>query len=114
MTSETDRKYEVSAHAQRRSLVCMRADQDAKVRVHADEFGKPDLGDSEQPRVISMQNAARLLGGITVRKVELLIGEGAFTSVKIGSRRMVLLKSLDAYVARLVEQAAAEREPVPA
>lgn len=87
----------------------MHAEPTTNVRAHADEFGLPDLGDDEPPRLINKRNAARLLGEITEREVENRITDGDLEAVKLGRRRLIVLVSLDAYVARLREQAAAER-----
>lgn len=92
----------------------MHADPRPNVRAHADEVESPDVGDDEPRRLINKRNAARILGEITVREVEKRIADGDLETVKLGRRRLIVLESLDAYVARLREQAAAERESVPA
>lgn len=92
----------------------MHAEPTTNIRAHADDFGLPDLGEGEPQRFVDKRNAARLLGGITVREVENRIADGDLETVKLGRRRLIVLESLDAYVARLRKQAAADREAVPA
>jgi hypothetical protein len=53
---------------------------------------------SSLPRVTSVDRTAELLGGITPRQVRNMIKSGELDSIKVGSRRMVLISSIDAYI----------------
>ena len=65
---------------------------------------------TEEPRrLIDLPTTARILGKITTREVEKRIADGDLESVKLGRRRLVVVESVDAYVSRLREQAAATR-----
>jgi hypothetical protein len=77
--------------------------------MHGDEFphfpALGDEGDAEPRRLLSIKNTARVLGDITTREVYNRIKAGDLEAVPLGRRRMVVAESVDAYVARLREQA---------
>lgn len=50
------------------------------------------------PRVVSVDRTAVLLGGITPRQVRNMIRRGELDTINVGSRRMVLISSIDAYI----------------
>lgn len=77
-------------------LLCMRAEKDPRVPVQ-----------TEPPRFVSVDEAGRLLGGITRREVYKRLAAGDLKSVKLGRRRLVTVASLDAYAQQLEQQAAA-------
>jgi hypothetical protein len=62
-----------------------------------------------EPRLCSIDDAAQALG-ISYRLMKTLIDEGLVGSVKIGARRLVVVPSLDAYIAALL---AYGTEPAP-
>lgn len=85
----------------------MHGDANTNVLEHREAFGNVDLGNHEPARLVDLDNAARLLGGITTREVEKRIAAGDLESVKLGRRRLVYLPSIDAFVERLREAARA-------
>jgi len=91
----------------------MHGDPNANVLERGEAFA-PDLGEGEPARLLDKRVAARLLGNITVREVENRVADGDLEQVKLGRRALIVAESLDAYVARLREEAAAKRESVPA
>jgi excisionase family DNA binding protein len=70
------------------------------------DYGDASQGAGEPPRLINKRNAARMLG-ITEREVERRIAADDLEAVKLGRRCLVVLESLDAYVAKLRGRAAA-------
>ena len=52
--------------------------------------------------------------GIKDTTIKKLIREGKLLSVKIGDRRLIPTSAIDAYIERLVAEAAGERELAPA
>ncbi len=52
-----------------------------------------------RPRLVSVKDAARLLG-IGVTKVYELISDGLLDTISIGARRLVTLSSIDALIQR--------------
>lgn len=84
------------------------------VSMHGDQFRHiPTRGDDlEEPaRLLSIDDTARVLGGITTREVYKAIERGDLEATRLGRRRLVVVESIDAYVDRLRE---ATRTPVPA
>jgi hypothetical protein len=55
----------------------------------------------ETPRLVDVQTASLLLGGIGRSMTFELIASGQLESVKLGRRRLVLVSSIDALVERL-------------
>lgn len=55
------------------------------------------------PLLVPGPEARRLLGGISARKLALMVAAGELQSAKIGSRRMFPLEGLKVYVAARME-----------
>jgi hypothetical protein len=60
-----------------------------------------DTRPAETPRLVDVQTASLLLGGIGRSMTFELIASGQLRSVKLGRRRLVLVSSIDALVDRL-------------
>jgi excisionase family DNA binding protein len=61
-----------------------------------------------QPRLASMEEAGRLLGGISRSSVENLIKSGRIKIIRVtGRKRAVLIDSIDSYIEQLTEQKSA-------
>lgn len=70
----------------------------------------PTSGDTSL--LVTLDDTADLLGGITVRELHKRIADGDLEKVKIGRRSFVPRASIQDYVERLRREAAAERERV--
>lgn len=64
----------------------------------------------EGPRLISIPDTGQILGGITRVAVYHLINQGNLQRVKVGRRAMITATSIDAYVARITEEAQAKAQ----
>lgn len=66
--------------------------------------------DGDQALLVDLDEAVRLLGGITTRELHKRIADGDLEKVKIGRRSLVPMQSIRAYVERLRTEAAARRQ----
>lgn len=85
----------------------MREDANPNVPEHGDAdvlSMVDDLPAEERRRLIDLPNAARILGDISTREVEKRIDAGDLEDVKLGRRRLVVVSSIDVYIARLRQQ----------
>lgn len=73
---------------------------DAIKHIHSDG---EIVSDEEPARLVSVEDAARMLAKITTRHVYNLFDDGELETVKVGRRRCVVVASIDAYVERLRE-----------
>lgn len=66
----------------------------------------PSRGDDlYTSKLLSIEDTARIMGGITTREVYKRIADGDFKSIHLGRRHLVITASLDAYIERkLTEQ----------
>lgn len=74
---------------------------------HGSSVPTDDYGSVERVRLVNQQTAAHLLGGITEREVRRRVKDGDLEQVKLGRRSLILVSSIDAYVARLRVSSAA-------
>ena len=66
------------------------------------------MDENLQPRLASIEETARLLGGISSRAVEHLISRGEIEIIRVyGRKRAVVVDSIDRYIDRLTEQQSA-------
>jgi len=65
--------------------------------------------DNAEAPLVSVKRTQELLGGITRREVENMHSRGEIESIKLGRRRMVLRRSIDALIARKLAEARASR-----
>jgi hypothetical protein len=79
----------------------MHGDAFAKVTSHED--------DSADAPLVSVKRTQELLGGITRKEVENMNNRGEIESIKLGRRRMVIRKSIDALIQRKLAEARARR-----
>lgn len=70
----------------------------------------PTSGDASL--LVTLDDTAAMLGGITVRELHKRIADGDVERVKIGRRSFVPRASIEQYVERLRREAATERERV--
>jgi hypothetical protein len=75
--------------------------------MHGDEFTRiPVDGESEaDARIVSIVRTQVLLGDITRREVMNMIRRNQLETIKVGRRRMVLVKSIDSYIDERIEAA---------
>ena len=59
--------------------------------------------DPLKPLFVPLHEARRILGGISARKLAQLVAAGELESVKIGTRRLLTQRGLEAFVAARAE-----------
>lgn len=74
--------------------------------MHEDQFAKPiereEIGDT---RLVSVERAQQMLGGITYRQVGLMLKRSELRGCKVGKRRMIELASIDEYIDKQLAEA---------
>lgn len=94
------------ARRSRSMVISMHGQDTAVVATSGDEESEPQL-------LLSVDAAARILGGITRREVYRRLDDEDLEGVWIGRRRMVVRASVDAYVERLRAEARARKSDPP-
>lgn len=65
------------------------------------------MTDPRSPLLLSMDEAAACLGGISRATLKIMLANKVIPSVKVGRRRMITRAALEAYVAALEQEQAA-------
>jgi excisionase family DNA binding protein len=78
-----------------------------RARIEATAARNQDIRIAETaPRVVNIEGARRLLGGVSRPHIYRLIARGELRTVKSGARRLVPVAAIDEYLANLEAQSA--------
>lgn len=79
--------------------------------MHGVEFRNAPTGGAQEgtddTRVVSMEKAQALLGDITYREINKMVGRGELTKVKLGRRSLITIDSINARIDRAIGESQA-------